>query len=200
MFRFFLITAVALVFANDWRHYTGQNEFYDVARADNGVLWVAFSWGLLERSANGTENTYMPGNNNLEAVNFVQLFALPGGDIIAVSKNGTLVRKNKSSKNFETVNISFVERKRNLLQGLGKRAENVLILPFEGAIAFFDYEQNRSVITLSQVGENFLEGFSIKRVAVKEDSIWLDLGIAIWKRKIDWKKIHEDRFLADPNS
>jgi hypothetical protein len=204
VFRVFLliIIAVAWVFAKDWRHYTNQNAVYDTIRADNGALWAAFAWGLQERSANGQIASYMPGNNGLEAANFVQIFALPGGDIVAASKNGVLVRKNRNSKNFETINNSYVEKKRNVLPCLGKRAGNILILPFEnaGALAFFDYTQSRSVITISQIGESSLESSAIKRIAVKNDTVWLDLGTTIWKREIVWNKIHDDRLLADPTS
>jgi hypothetical protein len=197
-FFFFALALALSVFAKDWVHYTGQNEVRDAARTDNGTLWAIFAWGLAERLPNKNENIYMPGNNNLQAADFVQIFALPGDDIIAVSKNGTLVRKNKNFPNFETINTSFVERKRNVMQGLGKRAENILVLPLEGAIAFFDYEQNRSAITLSQIGTNSLD--EIKRIAIKDDSIWVDLGVNVWKRIIDWDNIYNDRFLADPSS
>jgi hypothetical protein len=202
MFRIFVLAiAVALVFAKDWTHYTRQNEVRDVILAEGGTLWAAFAWGLQERLANKTENTYMPGSNNLEATDFVQVFALSGGDIIAASKNGILVRKNKGSMNFETISGSYLEKKRELLPGLGKKAENILILPFKGALAFFDYEQNRSVITLSQIKTSSLESSTIERVAVKGNTLWVKLpNNVIWKREIDWKKIYDDRFLADPNS
>jgi len=188
---FFLIVAVVLVFAKDWKHYTNQNTVYDVARADNGTTWAAFKWGLQERSANGQTTSYMPGSNGLEAANFVQIFALPDASIIAVSENGIIVRKN--GKNFETINNSYVERKRNVLPCLGKRAGNILILPFNDALAFFDHTQNRSVVTISQIGD-------IKRIAVKNDTIWLDLGSKIWKRKIIWNDIHKDISLTDLTS
>ena len=201
MFRIFLfIITVTLLFAKDWKHYTNQNTVYDVARSDNGTLWAAFKWGLQERSTNGQITSYMPGSNGLEAANFVQLFALPGGDIIAASKSGILVRKNSNSKNFETISNSYVEKKRNVLECLGKRAENILILPFEDALAFFDYTQNRSVTTIWQIGENSLGNSDIKRIAVKNDTIWLDLGVAIWKRKIVWNEIHKDLLLTNPTS
>jgi len=194
MFRaFLLIIAVLLTYAKDWTHYTRQNEVRDVVLADNGTLWAAFAWGLQERLVNKTENNYMPGSNNLEVVDFVQVFALPSGDIIAASKNGSLVRKNKNSKNFETISNSFAEKKRELLQGLGKRVNNILILPFKGALAFFDYEKKYSIITLSQIGTSSLERFSVKRIAVENDSLWIELEGTIWKRKIDWN-------LADQNS
>jgi len=186
---FFFMIAVVLVFAKDWEHYTRQNEVRDVVRTESGTLWAAFAWGLQERFANKTENFYMPGNNNLQAADFVQLFELPNDDIIAVSRNGILVRKNKNYKNFEIINNAFAEKKRNLLNGLGKKAENILILPFDGAIAFFDYEQNRPVITIEMP--------NIKRVAVRNDSIWLDLDTKVLTRAINWKKIYDDRFLAD---
>jgi len=201
VFRIFLfIITVALVFAKDWKHYTNQNTVYDTARTDNGTLWAAFKWGLQERSANGQTTFYMPGSNGLKAANFVQLFALPGGDIIAVSQNGILVRKNRSSKNFETISNSYVESKRNVLQCLGKRAGNILILPFEGALAFFDYTQNISVTTIWQIGENSLGNSGIERIAIKDNTIWLDLGAAIWKREIIWNEIHKDLRLTDPTS
>jgi len=193
MFRLFFVFATVLVCAKDWIHYSGQNEARDVVLADNGTLWAAFAWGLQERSANKTENTYTPGNNNLEVVDFVQIFALPNGDIIAASRNGSLVRKNKNSKNFETISNSFAEKKRDLLPGLGKRADNILILPFNGALAFFDYEQKYSIITLSLIGTSSLESSSIKRIAVESDSLWVELEGVIWKRKIDWN-------LADQSS
>jgi hypothetical protein len=189
------------VYAKDWTHYTRQNEVRDVILAEGGTLWAACAWGLQERLANKTENTYMPGSNNLTVADFVQIFALSGGDIIAASKNGVLVRKNKGSMNFETISGSYLEKKRELLPGLGKKAENILILPFKGALAFFDYEQNRSVITLSQIGTNSLESSVIERVAVKGNTLWVKLpNNVIWKREIDWKKIYDDRLLADPNS
>jgi len=200
MFRLFFVFAAVLVCAKDWIHYSGQNEVRDVVLMDNGTLWAAFAWGLQERPANKTENNYMPGSNNLEVADFVQIFTLPGEDIIAASRNGSLVRKNKNSKNFETISNSYAEKKRELLQGIGKRANNILLLPFKGALAFFDYEQRYSVITLSQIGTNSLESFSIKRIAIDGDSLWIELDGAIWKRKIDWNKISEDRFLAEPSS
>ena len=200
MFRaFLLIIAVLLVCAKDWAHYTKQNEVRDAVFADN-ALWAAFAWGLQERLANKTENNYMPGSNNLEMADFVQIFDLPGGDIIAASRNGSLVRKNKNSKNFETISNSFAEKKRELMQGLGKRANNILILPFKGALAFFDYEQRYSIITLSQIGTSSLESFLVKRIAVENDSLWIEFDGTIWKRKIDWNKISEDRLLAEPSS
>jgi hypothetical protein len=197
---FFLIIAISLICAKDWTHYTRQNEVRDVALADNGVLWAAFAWGLQERLANKTENNYMPGSNNLEAADFVQIFALPSGDIIAASRNGSLVRKNKNSRNFETISNSYVEKKRNVLQCLGKIAGNILILPFEGALGFFDYTQNNSVVTILQVGENTIGSSDIKGIAVRDDTLWLDLGIAIWKREIVWNKIHDDNSLTDPST
>ena len=201
MFRiFFFAITVALVFAKDWRHYTNQNAVYDTAHADNGTLWAAFKWGLQEQSANGQITSYMPGSNGIEAANFVQLFALTGGDIIAVSKNGILVRKNGNSKNFETISNSYVEKKGSVLQCLGKRAGNILVLPFEDALAFFDYKQNRSVTTIRQIGESSLGSSGIKRIAVKNDTIWLDLGTVVWKREIVWNKIYKDLLLTDPTS
>jgi len=201
MFRaFLLIIAVLLTYAKDWTHYTKQNEVRDAVLADNETLWAAFAWGLQERLANKTENNYMPGSNNLEVADFVQIFALPDGDIIAASRNGSLVRKNKNSKNFETISNSFAEKKRELLPGLGKRANNILILPFKGALAFFDYDKKYSIITLSQIKTSSLESSSIKRIAVEGDSLWIEFDEAIWKRKIDWNKISEDRLLAEPNS
>jgi hypothetical protein len=198
MFRLFFAFAAVLVCAKEWSHYSGQSEARDVVYTDDGTLWAVFTWGLQERLANKMQNNYTAGSNNLNVADFVQIFALPGSDIIAVSKNGTLVRKNKNSKNFETINNSFVEKKRNVLPGKGKKMGNILILPFDAAIAFFDYAQNRSVITLSQIGTNSLE--TIERVAVKDDSIWIDLNVAVWKKEIKWSEIYEDRFLADPNS
>jgi len=201
VFRIFFFTiTVALVFAKDWRHYTNQNAVYDTAHADNGTLWAAFKWGLQERSANGQITSYMPGGNGLEAANFVQIFALTGGDIIAVSKNGILVRKNSNSRNFETISNSYVEKKGSVLQCLGKKAGNILVLPFEDALAFFDYKQNRSVTTIRQVGENSLGSSEIKRIAIKDNTIWLDLGNAIWKRDIVWSEINKDLLLTDPTS
>jgi hypothetical protein len=201
VFRVFLFAiTVALVFAKDWKHYTNQNTVYDVARTENGTLWAAFKWGLQERSVSGQIASYMPGSNGLQSANFVQLFALPGADIIAVSKNGILVRKNSNSKNFETISNSYMEKKRNVLQCLGQRAGNILVLPFEDALAFFDYAQNRSVATISQIGESALVSSGIKRIAIKNNTIWLDLGAAIWKREIAWNEIHKDLFLTDPTS
>jgi len=188
---FFLIITVALVFAKDWKHYTNQNTVYDVARADNGTAWAAFKWGLQERSASGQVVSYMPGSNGLEAANFVQIFALAGADIIAVSENGIIVRK--SGKNFETISNSYVEKKRSVLPCLGKKAGNILILPFKDALAFFDYTRNLSVATISQMGD-------IKRIEVKNDTIWLDLGSKILKRKIIWNDIYKDISLTDPTS
>ena len=194
MFRaFLLIIAVLFTYAKDWTHYTKQNEVRDAVLTDNETLWAAFAWGLQERLANKTENSYMPGSNNLEMADFVQIFALPGGDIIAASRNGNLVRKNKNSINFETISNSFAEKKRELLPGLGKRANNILILPFKGALAFFDYEKKYSIITLSQIGTNSLESDSIKRISVTSDSLWIEFDKVIWKRKIDGN-------LADQNS
>ncbi|MDR2579548.1 MAG: hypothetical protein LBC85_00960 [Fibromonadaceae bacterium] len=197
MFRLiFLITA--LVFARDWANYSGQGEVRDLASGSDGTLWAALAWGLEERSASGRTTSYMPGSNGLEAADFMQIFVLPNGDMIAGSKNGTLVRKNKNSNRFETISTSFVGRNRNLEQGLGEIAGNILILPFKGALAFFDITTNRSIITISQIGTSSLE--TIRRVAVEDTTVWIDLGTLVWKRHINWSNIHNDNFLADPGS
>jgi hypothetical protein len=187
-------------FANGWLQYYGQNEVRDVAKTKDGILWAALGHGLQERSANGQAKVYTPGNNGLEAADFVQLFALPSGDIIAASRSGILVKKNRNSGMFETVSSSYVEKKRSLLRGLGQIAENILILPFNNSLSFFDYSAIRSVITLTQLGASSLEEYAIKRVAVKEDTVWVDLESFVWKRRISWSEIHKDNFLADPNS
>jgi hypothetical protein len=194
-----LILAIS-VFANSWLQYYGQSEIRDVAKTKDGILWAALGHGLQERLANGQAKVYAPGNNGLGAADFVQVFALPSGDIIAASGNGILVRKNKNSNNFETISSSYVEKKRSLLRGLGQIAENILILPFGNSLSFFDYSASRSVITLTQLGSSSLEEYAIKRVAVKEDTIWVDLESFVWKRRINWGEIHKDNFLADPNS
>jgi hypothetical protein len=187
-------------FANSWLQYYGQNEIRDVAKTKDGILWAALPHGLQERSANGQAKIYTPGNNGLEAADFVQVFALPSGDIIAASGSGILVRKNRNSGQFETISNSYVEKKRSLLRGLGQIAENILILPFNNSLSFFDYSTNRSVITLTQLGSSSLEEYAIKRVAVQGDTVWVDLESFVWKRRIILKEIHKDNFLADPNS
>jgi predicted dehydrogenase len=197
-----LILAVSAL-ADSWIQYYGQSDVRDVAKTKDGTLWAALAHGLQERPAKGQAKTYTPGNNGLEAADFAQIFALPSGDIIAASKNGTLVRKNKNSSRFETISTSFAEKKRSLEIGdscKGKLANNILILPFKGALAFFDYSTNRSVITLTQIKSSSLEEHSVKRVAVKEDTIWIDLSKFVWKRHMNWNELHSDNFLADPNS
>lgn len=199
MFRILLfIIAISLAFADDWVHYSGYNTVYDVAEDKNKTLWAALNWGIQEKSQNNSVKSYPSGINGLYATDFVQIFALPGGDIIAVAKNGTIVKKNKTSNNFEVINTSFVEKKRNLETGLGKHKENILVLPFNGAIAFFDYEQNRSVITFTQIGNVIIGNNAIKRIAIKDDSIWVDLSGSVWKRTINWKEIYSDAYFADP--
>jgi predicted dehydrogenase len=187
-------------FANGWLNYYGQSEIRDVAKTKDGVLWSALAHGLQERSANGQTKVYTPGNNGLEAADFVQVFALPNGDIIAASGSGILVRKNKNSRQFATISSSYAENKRSLLRGLGQIAENILILPFSNSLSFFDYSTNRSVITLRKLGSSSLEEYAIKRVAVKGDTVWVDLEAFVWKKHIKWKTIHEDNFLFDPDS
>jgi len=87
------------------------------------------------------------------------------------------------------------------LQGLGKMAGNILILPFKGALAFFDYEQKYSIITLPKIGTNSLENSSIKRIAVDGDNLWIEFEEgAIWKKKMEWNNISKDLYLADPDS
>jgi len=201
MFRIIiLIIATTLAFAETWVHYSGQGEVRDAVKTSDGTTWAAMAWGIQELAANGKTTFYTPGNKGLETADFVQIFALPKGDVMAVSRNGVLVRKDRSSNKFETANISFMEKKRNLEPALGKIADNILILPFNGALAFFDHSTNRSVATLLQIGTSSLEEYKIKRVAVRNDSIWVDLDSLVWKRRINWNEIHKDYFLTDPMS
>ncbi|GHV14843.1 hypothetical protein AGMMS49938_11690 [Fibrobacterales bacterium] len=188
---------VAFSFANEWEHYTAQNEVRDIVRAEDASLWLAMPYGLLNVK-NGAEKKYMPSINGLNAADFVQVFALANGDIAGATKKGVIVRKEKKSQNFEIINESYTEKERTLLNGLGKNAKNILVLPFNNALSFFDYVQKRSVLTVDKIGTSSLE--HIKRIAIKNDSIWVELADAIWKREIDWEKIYDDRFLADPNS
>lgn len=201
MFRiFFLIMALTVAFAKDWAHYSGHSDVRDVALAGDGTLWEVFAWGVQERIPKGHIISYVPGNDGLESSDFVQVFALPNGNVIVASKDGTLSQKKKNSNKFETINFSFIEKKRNLEHGLGKLKDNILILPFNGALTFFDYSINRSVITILQIGSSSLDEHRIERVAVKDNNIWVKLGSFIWTRQINWKEIHKDNFLADPTT
>lgn len=204
MLRFFnlLIVLVCLVVAtanaaSPWTSYAYPSPFQGAALA-SGKLWIATPAGVRSMDANGNSELYS-SEDGLQAANQQSVFALPDGGVVSLSAGGLIARKTAQG-NFQVVNRSFAEAGRTILAGRGAIAWPILVLPFNGSLAFYDLNQNRSLISLVQIGGLRLEAAPVTASVVRDDTLWVALGGSLFRRTMVWDSLANDRFLADPST
>lgn len=162
-----------------------------------GGVWVATPQGLRYMDGS-TESVLLAPEDGLEYANQAQVFSLPNG-LVSVSSLGHIARKEGAGP-FRIINRSYVGAERKLVPRLGCLAQSILVLPFEGSLAFFDLRSEKSVLTLLQVGALRLESHPITALLVQADTLYVAMGQRVFRRTMDWDSLARDRSLADPST
>lgn len=180
-----------------WNSYSVPFPMRGAAIDANG-LWVATISGIRAMEASGTLAMYGP-EDGLTSPDQSDIVALPDGSLLAISSQGVLAR-GSLSKGFQVVNRSFEESERRLLPGLALSAWPIAILPFEGRLAFYDLVANRSLLSLSQIGESRLDELPVSALTIRADTLYVATINKLYKRTMHWDSLGQDRTLADPSS
>lgn len=120
------------------------------------------------------------------------------GAVYAVSEYGLVAKFNGYSWN--VINRSFLSRKSRVIPGMVVSAGNVLVIPFEDVLAFFDVTTKNSIISLERVGNVALSTHSPERVEIRGDSLFVATAAGAFVRTMDWDSLSADRRLSDPES
>lgn len=160
-----------------------------VLGTDGGVRFV---------SPDGSTDVFTSANG-LEASDIRGVVRTASGELLAVSSQG-IVSKFLGNRRFSVLNRSFASTSSELQSGLAEIADSILVLGFRDKIAFFDIAREKSLVSLSRIGNVSLKSTSPSAMLIHGDSLFVALGSDVYLRRMSWKNLSEDVLLADPAS
>jgi len=181
-------------------YFEGFAEPYPVndAKIFDNTLVLATANGVRFVDASGA-SVMRTSANGLGATGFASL-AIVGEDLYAISENGIIARKIGGSWNFEQVNRSYEEFGANVVPGAVAVGGDYMVIAFRNKLAFFDVKSKSYLTSIAKIGSIVLGTYSPTSVLVSNDSLFIAVGNSVFLRKMDWKNLSTDRFLADPAS
>jgi hypothetical protein len=126
-----------------------------------------------------------------------------GEDVYAVSEYGViakLVANGDAIVGWEVLNRSFFSNGVRTIPDACVIVGNIMVVPFENRIGFFDIEKKLSVLTIDHIANISLMAQSPKAVAVHEDTLFVSTGKSVYARKMNWSNLSGDIRLIDPAS
>lgn len=200
LLRSLLLLSVPCAFAVDtWKNFARADTVY-AASVSGDTLFVGTEGGVAVVPPEGASSLYASANG-LESSEIYGVVA-DSGKVLTVSAKGIIAEYRGGGK-FSVLNRSYVENGSELVPGLVRRIENVLVLGFQDRIAFFDISKKSSILTLTRIGDVPLRSAAPAAIQARGDSLWVSLeNASTFVRKMDWAKIRENRdaLLADPSS
>lgn len=160
-----------------------------VLGTDGGVRFV---------SPDGSTDVFTSANG-LEASDIRGVVRTASGELLAVSFQG-IVSKFLGNRRFSVLNRSFASTSSELQSGLAEIADSILVLGFRDKVAFFDIAREKSLVSLSRIGNVSLKSTSPSAMLIHGDSLFVALGSDVYLRRMSWKNLSEDVLLADPAS
>ena len=160
-----------------------------VLGTDGGVRFI---------SPDGSTDVFTSANG-LEASDIRGVVRTASGELFAVSSQG-IVSKFLGNRRFSVLNRSFASTSSELQSGLVEIADSILVLGFRDKIAFFDIAREKSLVSLSRIGNVSLKSTSPSAMLIHGDSLFVALGSDVYLRRMSWKNLSEDVLLADPAS
>jgi hypothetical protein len=167
---FALLLSAAFAIAGDWQNYANFWPVRDSALAADGTLWLATETGIC--SVKNGNSVYYTTAEGLEESAQALIFVLKDGTILSVSAHGLIAKNNK------TIHRSYAESGRLVEKGIGLILDTVLVIPFNGALAYYDIPQNRSLLTLTRLATEDLASVAIDSVSAsaRGDSLFVALS------------------------
>jgi hypothetical protein len=190
----FLGLISSAIASDEWQGFAEPFPIRD-AILNDGALMLATDGGMRYRTSEG--DALFTSDRGLETSVFYGV-AKVDGYVYAVSEYGQVAKYVAST--WVVVNRSFLFRKSRVIPGMVASAEKILVIPFEDVIAFFDVSTNNSIISLERVGDVSLSMYPPERIEIRGDSLFVSTLRGSFVRIMDWKKLAEDRRLADPDS
>lgn len=192
------MSGVSLAFAIDaWNDFSRTDIFYSAARTEQAL--VLGTDGGVRIIMPGGESDVFSSEDGLEASEIFGVSRMENGELYAVSSKGILSKLIANGK-FLVVNRSFASAGVELVPGLVQNAESILVLGFRDRIAFFDAERQKSLMTLTRIGDVSLKSVSPSAMRIVGDSLLVAVGNEVFFRLMDWTALERDVLLADPNS
>lgn len=198
LLRSLLLLSVSFAFAADsWKNFARADSAYALALSGE-TLFVGTDGGVAVVVPDFSANLYSSANG-LESSEIYGVVASDSGKVFAISSKG-IISEYRGAGKFSVLNRSYVEKSSELVPGLARLTQNVLVLGFQDQIAFFDVSKGLSIITLTRIGNVSLQSTAPTGIQIRGDSLWVKLGNAAFVRKMNWGEMNRDALLADPSS
>lgn len=198
LFRTLFPFAVSLAFAVEpWKDFSRTDVFYSADLSD-GILVLGTDGGVRFIAGDGGSDVFS-SEDGLEASEIYGVATAESGTLFAISSKG-IVSRHVGNGKFQVVNRSFVSEGVELVPGLVRNAATILVLGFKDRLSLFDVEKQKSLITLTRIGDASLKAVSPSALEIRGDSLMVAVGNAVYLRQMDWSALDRDVLLADPNS
>ena len=186
---------ISSAFASDeWQGFAEPFPIRDAIRIEH-VLMLATDGGMRYRTSEG--DFLFTSEKGLETSVFYGV-AMVNGTAYAISEYGLVARY--AGDSWVVENRSFLSRKSRVIPGMVASAENILVIPFEDVIAFFDVSTKSSIISLERVANVSLSLSPPERIEIRGDSLFVSTVRGSFVRVMDWKNLAADKRLADPET
>lgn len=186
---------ISSAFASDeWQGFAEPFPIRDAIRIEH-VLMLATDGGMRYRTSEG--DFLFTSEKGLETSVFYGV-AMVKGTAYAISEYGLVARY--AGDSWVVENRSFLSRKSRVIPGMVASAENILVIPFEDVIAFFDVSTKSSIISLERVANVSLSLSPPERIEIRGDSLFVSTVRGSFVRVMDWKNLAADKRLADPET
>jgi hypothetical protein len=183
--------------AGAWSDFSRTDHFYEGA-VSHHTLFLATDGGVRLINSDGSSSV-STSEDGLEASNIYGVVHAASGDIFTISDKGIIAAYLGNGK-FAVMNRSYASAGVELVQGLAQSADSILVLCFKDKIAFFDYAERKSLISLSRIADASLKAKSPSAMLIQGDSLFVALGSSVYFREMNWKALAQDVLLADPES
>jgi hypothetical protein len=98
------------------------------------------------------------------------------------------------------LNRSYLANSRKVIPDASRLVKDVLVIVFEDRIAFFDVKKEKSILTISRIGDVSFAVFPPKVISIHGDELYVSTGKKVFKRNMAWDNLWDDVRLIDPDS
>ncbi len=200
--KFFLTLLAGLIlalpcFAGDgWKVFSKPFPIYSATKYGDGVVY-ATGGGI--RIKTPTFDRVYTSDNGLETSEYRVVVAGPNG-VFAVSTYGMVAALQGSLNGWTMLNRSYLANSRKVIPDASRLVKDVLVIVFEDRIAFFDVKKEKSILTISRIGDVSFAVFPPKVISIHGDELYVSTGKKVFKRKMAWDNLWDDVRLIDPDS
>lgn len=191
-----LFSVVSSFAADAWKTFSSPYPIYSAIKYADGFIYA--SVGGIRVKTLAYDKVYT-ANNGLETSHFRAIASGPLG-IFAVSEYGMIAVLEGDLKKWTVINRSYVANGRAALPDQSRLVGNVLVITFEDRIAFFDVAKQKSILTISRIGDVSFAVFPPKAISVHGNELYVSTGKQLFKREMDWDNLWDDLRLIDPDT